>query len=127
MTQYVLDAGALIGVDRDDRRLMVALADARSRGTPFLTTSVALAQAWRSPRGQQARLARFLQSVLVLSVSAEMGRAAGSLVGLAGTSDVIDATVALIAETDDTIVTSDPDDLDHLASTLGRRVRILPC
>lgn len=123
----MLDAGALIGVDRNDRGLVIALAEARSRGFGFLTTSVALAQAWRSPRGEQARLARFLQSVLVLPVTEEMGRAAGSLLGVAGTSDVVDATVALVAETGDAIVTSDPDDLDHLASTLGRRVRILPC
>jgi hypothetical protein len=44
-----------------------------------------------------------------------LGRRAGVLLGRAGTSDVIDAAVVLLASDGDRILTSDPDDLRHLA------------
>jgi hypothetical protein len=56
-----------------------------------------------------------------------MGRDAGALLAKARTDDPIDATVVLIARSGDRILTSDPDDIGHLASSGGKRVAIVPC
>jgi predicted nuclease of predicted toxin-antitoxin system len=55
----------------------------------------------------------------------DLARQAGRACAQAGTSDIVDATVAVLAlARDDLVVTSDEDDLHHLASTLGRRLKI---
>ena len=52
---------------------------------------------------------------------------AGELLGQAGSADPIDATVVLVAESGDHLLTSDPDDLRHLADTADVRVAVVPC
>jgi len=53
------------------------------------------------------------------------GRAAGQALARSGTSDVIDASVALGAiARGDLVVTSDPDDLAHIADALNVRLEI---
>jgi hypothetical protein len=54
------------------------------------------------------------------------GRKAGQLLAMAGLSDAIDACVALLAETGDHVLTSDPDDLRTICEAAGNRVRTLP-
>jgi len=49
------------------------------------------------------------------------------LLGKAATSDPIDAAVVLIARDGDAIVTSDPDDIRHLASVARRVVVVVAC
>ncbi|HTM45430.1 MAG TPA: PIN domain-containing protein, partial [Polyangiaceae bacterium] len=76
-------------------------------------------QAWRDgPR--QAVLSRFLRSteVDVVPMSDPLARACGELCGRAGTADVIDASIVLVArEHRDIILTSDPRDLERLDPT----------
>lgn len=61
MTRGVtLDAGALIALDRDDRRLVVMLARAQETSARVTIPAAALAQAVRNP-ARQARLARLLR------------------------------------------------------------------
>ncbi len=55
------------------------------------------------------------------------GRAAGVLLGATAGRDVVDATVALLAEVGDQIMTSDRADLAPLLDSLGRRVEIIDC
>ena len=43
------------------------------------------------------------------------------------TADPIDAAVVLIAAHGEAIVTSDPDDIRHLANVAGRRIVVVPC
>ncbi|MEX1021532.1 MAG: PIN domain nuclease [Dehalococcoidia bacterium] len=126
MSAFVLDAGALIAVDRGDRDVVADLSRARLRGIGFRTTGIVVAQAWRSG-GRQAELARLLASADVQPVDQAMGRAAGALLGRARLQDAIDATVVLVAQDGDTIVTSDVEDIDHLATHLGRRVSVMRC
>lgn len=79
-----------------------------------------IGQAWRDGR-RQATLARFLRTreVEVHVLDGPAARAAGELCGATGTSDVIDATVVIVARmTRDTVLTNDPDDLLKLDSTL---------
>ncbi len=108
----VLDAGALIAIERADRRIIRLLELADEVHVP----SGALAQAWRNP-ARQVRLVRVVRTdeVEVHDLDEHMAHAAGQLCGATGTSDVIDAQVVLVARsTDAVVVTSDPDDLSRL-------------
>ena len=55
-----LDAGPLIQLDRNDRRIVVLLARANETGQQVIVPGSALAQAIRDP-AKQARLARLLR------------------------------------------------------------------
>lgn len=131
MSAFVLDAGALIAVDRDDRAMLARLRVAELHGFDLRTNAVVVAQVWRSGAGRQARLARFLASVDVRPIDGRMGREAGALLGKAGTDDPIDATLVLVARPGDRILTSDPDDIGRLVDRLGARtgkvVAVIPC
>lgn len=127
MTALCLDAGALIQVERGDRRMESNLKAALRNNLDLRTTAVVLAQVWRDPTGRQARLARLMRSVDVRPVTEELGRVAGVLLARAGMSDPIDATLVLIAEPGDRILTSDPADLRRLADAAGKRVSIVHC
>ncbi len=111
-----LDAGALVALDKGDRRMIALLQEALRRGTRLRVPSGVVGQAWRDGRRQVA-LARLLRAsqVDILPLDGPLGRACGELCGSAGTSDVIDASVVITAkEHDDVIVTSDPNDLLRL-------------
>jgi len=115
-----LDAGALIAFDRQDRAVVALIGAALKRGLPITIPAGILGQVWRDGR-RQARLARLLASVLVTVEPLDdvAARAAGQLCGVTGTSDVIDASVALCAKRRaQSVVTSDPDDLRRLDPAL---------
>ena len=123
----ILDAGAFIAVERNDRMMVARLLAAHAGGDELRTHPMVVAQVWRDPGGRQARLARLLRAVHVLPIDEELGRRCGELLGKAGTSDPIDAGVALLATEGETIVTSDPDDLGRLADAVEPRVLIVAC
>jgi hypothetical protein len=127
MSALVLDAGAFIAADRDDRSMIARLRIAQIHGHELRTSAIVIAQVWRNPGGKQARLARLLRAVDVRPVDEWMGRDAGTLLARAGTDDPIDATVVLVARSGDRILTSDPDDIARLASSGGKRVAVVPC
>ncbi|MFV2062480.1 MAG: twitching motility protein PilT [Chloroflexota bacterium] len=126
MSNLVLDAGALIAVERGDRTMMARLAVARENGDELVTNAAAVAQAWRDG-STQVRLVRLLHATKVSVVDLAAGQSAGELLGRSGTHDVVDATVTLLARSGDIILTSDPIDLGALAEAAGIRVRIVPC
>ena len=112
----ILDAGALIAFDRRDRRVEILVERGREIQRAILVPVGALAQVWRDG-SRQAPLARLLNSddVQVVELTAAHARAAGELCGRRGTSDVIDASIVILArETHGFIATGDPDDLRHL-------------
>jgi hypothetical protein len=123
----VLDAGALVAVDRGDRPMMARLAAAQQHGLELRSNAMVVAQVWRDRQGRQASLARLLRAVDVRAISHEDGRRAGVLLGQAGTTDPVDATVVLLARPGDRILTSDPDDLTSLASAAGNSAVIVAC
>jgi predicted nucleic acid-binding protein len=119
----IYDAGVLIAADRNNRNVW---ADHRVRLelglTPFTTAPVS-AQVSRSLR--QAQLHRFLRGCEVLPFVQSQAHKVGALLGKANTSDVVDAHLAVAAlDIDAVILTSDPNDLRHLADHLPRRVAI---
>ena len=116
MTAVILDTGALIGFERNDRRVVAIIARALEHHDSLIVPSGVVAQAWRDG-SRQARLARLLGSHLcqVLVLDDRQARAAGQLCGLADTTDVIAASVAAAArDLGARVLTSDPDDLRRL-------------
>lgn len=127
MSALILDAGALLAVDRDDRPMIARLRVAQRSGMDLRSNAMVVAQVWRDRRGRQVSLARLLRAVDVRSVSASDGRAAGALLGDARMGDAVDATVVLLAEPGDRIMTSDPADITRLADAARSRAIIISC
>lgn len=115
----ILDAGFLISVDRGERAAQEFLTAALTHGTPLTTTHPVVAQVWRGGT-RQARLARFLQSVVV--VAFDDGPEVGGLLARSGTSDVVDAHLVVVAvRRFEPILTGDVHDIESLVSTLTER------
>ena len=110
----ILDAGALVALERSDRAMWTRMKAAVERETPVVTHAGVIGQVWRGG-ARQALLARALRGVDVVPLDEELGRAAGVLLSASGGSDVIDAAVVLLAQDGDDIVTSDAGDLAPLA------------
>lgn len=113
MTGLCLDAGALIALERRDRRVLRLLELARETGQAIDVPVGVVAQVWRGGRAQ-ALLARFLRSdgIAFIDLDLATARALGRLCALTGGSDVVDGHVALRAlRFDRAVVTSDPDDI----------------
>jgi hypothetical protein len=120
----VLDSGALVALERNERQMWVRLKAAQLEGDLPLTHAGVLGQVWRGgPR--QARLSQALAGIDVRSLDEPLGRAAGQLLGAAGLADVIDAGVVLLAADGDEIVTVDREDLEQLAAASGRHVELI--
>lgn len=120
MSGITLDAGALIALDRNDRRLVVLLARASETRAGVTIPASALAQAIRRPE-RQARLARLIRQPTANVVSLDRVDATnvGRLLAASGTSDIVDAHVVICARRSaQRVVTSDPDDLRALDSTI---------
>lgn len=127
MTALVLDAGAFIAVDRDDRAILARLRVAQQGGLELRSTGVVISQVWRDPTGRQANLARLLRSVDVQAVDQRLGREAGVLLGRAGTQDAVDASIVAISRTGDRILTSDASDIAPLVAASQRAIFISEC
>jgi predicted nucleic acid-binding protein len=116
----VLDTGALIALERRDRR-MVALARevVRAKAVAHVATGV-VAQVWRGSVRQHA-VVRLLRSEALRThvLSNSVAYRIGLLLSASGTSDVVDAHVAMLGRSLGAVVlTSDPDDLLRLDSEL---------
>jgi hypothetical protein len=123
----VLDAGALLALERNDRELWAALKLAALNGEDVEVPSTALAQAWRGGL-RQAQLSKALEQC-VIGAFDPVARSVGVLCGRTRTADICDAHVALLAAGEGTILyTSDPDDLRPLLRACGsRRPRVVVC
>ena len=111
-----LDTGALVGFDRGERRVVRLVARARERQEVLAVPAGVVGQAWRDGR-RQANLARLLGSpgCELIPLDDLGARSAGQWCGMAGTSDVVDASVVLCARArHQRVVTSDPDDMRRL-------------
>ena len=111
-----LDTGALIALDRGDRRMIALLDRALAQRRNFRIPAGVVGQAWRDGATQVA-LARFLRTseVEIVPLNEQLSRSCGELCGAKRTSDVIDASVVILArERRDSIVTSDPEDMQRL-------------
>ncbi len=120
----VLDTGALVAIERNERQMWIRLKAAQLCGELPVTHAGVLGQVWRGgPR--QARLSQALAGIDIRPLDEQMGKMSGQLLGAAGLSDVIDAAVILLTQDGDEVVTSDHDDLEQLANASGRHVELI--
>ena len=120
MPGVTLDAGGMIALDRNDRRVVVLLARAREIGARVTIPATALAQAIRQP-DRQVRLARLVRQSTtdVMALDRVDATNVGRLLAASRTSDIADAHVVICARRGDQhIVTSDPGDLRVLDPTV---------
>jgi len=114
------DAGGLIALDRDDRRVIALLARAAERGLRVTVPASALAQAIRSP-ARQVRLARLVRQVTtdLAPLDGPDATTIGLLLASSRTTDIVDAHVVVCARrAGQVVVTSDADDLRRLDPAL---------
>jgi hypothetical protein len=114
--QYVLDAGALIALERRNSRMFALVEAAAKNRIELILPSAVLAQVWRDG-AKQALLARVLGNPGMLEAPLHHGEAKqiGLLLCSSKTSDVVDAHVALLADRlAAPVITSDPRDLSQI-------------
>jgi hypothetical protein len=129
MTALVLDTGALIALDRNDRTVWAMLRNAADDSAQVSVPAGVIAQAWRDG-SRQALLSRALTHCDEVPLEGSLARATGLLCGRAGTADIVDASVALVAAAraqtgPAALITSDPTDLRDLLQTLDASVRLV--
>jgi hypothetical protein len=125
MSGLTFDAGGLIALDRNDRRVLVLLARAAEVGARVTVPATALAQAMRHP-ARQARLAKLVRQPTtdLAPLNGPDATSVGVLLGASRTTDIVDAHVVICARRSrQAIVTSDPGDLQKL-DPAARLVRV---
>lgn len=116
------DAGPLIAADRDDREMWAYHRRLLEQGRRPLTTALVVAQVSRNPR--QVMLHRLLGACRILGFDADDARSVGALLARSNTADVVDAHLVCVAERHGALVlTSDGDDVAHLADHVDTSVR----
>ena len=125
MNGVTYDTGALVAADKGNRQMWLLHDRWIESGMRPIVPAGALAQAWRG--GPQPHLSRLLAACQVEELDEPLARKAGAACARAGTSDVVDAAVAVGAATrGDLVVTSDPDDMNQLAAALNRSIELPP-
>jgi hypothetical protein len=120
VTGVTLDAGGLIALDRNDRRVLALIARATELGMRITVPAPALAQAIRNPAGQ-ARLSRLIRQAGtdLVALNGPDATAVGLLLARVGTSDIVDAHVVVCAQrAGQLVVTSDAAHLRRIAPGL---------
>ncbi len=113
MSGVTFDAGALIALDRGDRRVIALLARVKERGARVTIPATALAQAMRNP-ARQARLARLIRqpNTDLVPLDGPDATSTGLLLARSRTSDIVDAHVVICARrAGQAVITSDAGDL----------------
>ncbi|GLY21295.1 hypothetical protein Misp04_10270 [Micromonospora sp. NBRC 101691] len=121
----VLDSEGLVKLAAGQPKVRAFLEIARERGARVAVSSVTLAEVLRGgPR--DAAVHRVLSRISVQSVTPELGRRAGELLGAAGLSghrcaiDAMVAATALELARPVVLLTSDPDDMSKLVDEPDR-------
>ncbi|HEX5308336.1 MAG TPA: hypothetical protein VFW38_04575 [Solirubrobacteraceae bacterium] len=123
MAALLFDSGALIALERGDRKLAALLVAAVDAGAEAVTSCACVAEVWRDP-ARQARLTRALAGFCEHGLDQTRARACGLLLTQAGLSDVADAAICQLARDGDTILTSDPGEVERLLAARGASVRV---
>lgn len=120
LSGITFDAGGLIALDRDDRRVLALLARNSELGMRVTIPATALAQAMRNP-ARQARLSRLIRqpNTDLVALDGPDATATGLILAASRTSDITDAHVVMCARRAvQVIITSDADDLRRIDPNL---------
>ena len=124
MNGIVFDAGGLIALERNDRRVLLTLNAALQEDGRIVVPATALAQVIRNP-ARQARLWRLIQfeRTEVIPQDGSHAQAVGALLWQTATADITDTHVVICAQIAGyAVVTSDPLDLKRL----DPKLRLIP-
>ena len=124
--RLILDAGALVAVERAHRDVVALIKRELTAGRTPLTHGGVVGQVWRGGLGRQAPLARLLPGLEVAGLDELLGRRAGVLMGRARSSDVVDAALVVLAMDGDSVLTSDVQDLERLVEAADLHVDLVP-
>lgn len=116
MKGLTFDAGGLIALEHNDRRVLALIATAVEDGDAIAVPATALAQVIRNP-ARQVRLWRLIQRdrTEVVPLDGGYAQAVGALLARTGTADIVDAHVVICAQKSrNVVITSDPRDLRRL-------------
>ena len=115
MTGLTLDTGALIALERHDRRTLALVDAARREEVRITVPTPVVADWWRGQRGSSASL---LDAFDVERTSLDVARAAGEALARVGRGpSVVDAiVVASAASRGDRVLTGDVSDLERLGA-----------
>jgi len=112
----VLDSGAFIAVERNDKALKALLTAARDESTTVVVPATVVAETWRGSArdAKTARLLKATDECVPLTFAA--ARETGELLAKSRKATLVDANVVsiAIARRPSTIVTSDPGDIARL-------------
>ncbi len=120
----VLDAGALIAVDKRDRMVGAMLRVLHRDAIPVKTSGGVVAQVWRDG-SRQANLARLLSGVDIDALDDLTARRIGELLRQNRSDDPADAHIALLVQPNDQVLTSDAPDIEALLRTRKVRARVV--
>lgn len=115
-----LDAGALIALERSDRRVLALVARAREHAAELVVPATVLAQVVRVP-ARQVALMRLVRQPTTTVAPLDRADASfvGQLLGTSGTADLADAHLVVCARrAGHPVVTSDPTDIGRLDPSL---------
>ncbi|GII54995.1 hypothetical protein Pth03_33840 [Planotetraspora thailandica] len=119
----VYDTGALLAADRGSPDFLALHDELSAARVRPVVPVVVLAQAWRG--GPQHRVSRILKGCDIVADDERIGRAAGVACGASGTADIVDAIVVVTAvQHQAAVITSDADDLRHLADSIGMKLSL---
>lgn len=120
----VLDAGALIAIDRRDRAVGAMLRVAQQEQLAIRSSAGVVAQVWRDG-SRQANLARVLSGIDVVALDLYAAKRIGPLLGTTDTSDAIDGHIAHLAEPGDRLLTSDLQDMRRLLGDRASHINVV--
>jgi hypothetical protein len=120
----VYDAGVLVAADRNDRRVWAEHRVRLEAGIVPMVPAPVLAQVSRSPK--QVQMRRLLRGCEVVPFDEASAHAAGRLLALTKTSDIVDAAVAhLGSKHDANVVSGDPSDIRRLLSAARAKSAVI--
>jgi predicted nucleic acid-binding protein len=125
MKSLTFDTGALIALERGDKRMRTIVKTARISGAVLIVPAPVVIEWWRGTRRHRHLQSSILEAVHVEPTTAELAKLAGEAIEATRGATPIDALVmASAAQREDLVYTSDFDDLDRLRSFFPN-VRVL--
>lgn len=112
----ILDAGVFIALENPSKQgvVLALVQKMRDQGILPTTNDAALSQAWRNP-ARQAPMARLVKATTVHSFGDP--KVIGLKCGVTGTTDVVDASLAVLSDQIGVpVLTTDPDDMAALGA-----------
>ena len=123
MKRVVYDTGVLIAADRGERLVWAEHRVLLEAGLVPLVPAPVVAQASRTSR--QAQMRRLLRGCEVVAFDEAAAHRAGALLGKSRTSDVVDASVAVVAIAHDaSIVSDDAQDIVRLLAAGHSKLKV---